>query len=243
MEAHPDREISTALLASFSRYPALRAQASAAQQASLAAALIALQRAMPAGVAGITGGVDFEKAQAGASPLALALLAETSVNPIVAQATGLLLVMFNVPSLPTLPPSATLLRHLWPRLQKYILLDPKDPLYAVCAQGAGGDEAAAAACFDEWREVRAPAAQAQLAAARQLLWQAFPNVDADGAPLSGSYLHETDFEDAEWRRSQWGDANYALLLDVKHKYDPAGLFICHHCVGSEEWTADGNCPL
>jgi hypothetical protein len=29
-------------------------------------------------------------------------------------------------------PSATLLRHLWPRLKEYIFLDDKDPLYAIC---------------------------------------------------------------------------------------------------------------
>ena len=62
-------------------------------------------------------------------------------------------------------------------------------------------------------------------------------------PVSGSYWAETDFIDAEWQRSHWGDATYSLLLDVKHKYDPNGLFVCHHCVGSEEWTADGNCPI
>ena len=42
--------------------------------------------------------------------------------------------------------------------------------------------------------------------------------------------------------TQWGAATYASLLDVKHKYDPAGLFVCHHCVGSEEWDPSGNCP-
>ena len=243
MEAHPDREISTALLASMSKYPTLRQMETPAQAAALAAALIALTRAMPAGVAGIGGGVDFEKGQAGAAPAALDLLAETSVNPIVADATGLLLIMYNIPSLPTLPPSATLLRHLWPRLQKYAFLDAKDPLFATCASGAAGDEADAAACFDEWRSERAPAAQAQLAAARKILWDAFPNLDENGAPASGSYWAETDYEDEEWQRSHWGDATYATLLDVKNKYDPDGLFVCHHCVGSEQWTRDGNCPV
>ena len=242
-EQHPDREISTELLASMSKYPVLRQMTTAADQAKLAAALIALQRAMPPGVAGISGGVDFEKGQAGAAPAALALLAETSVNPVVAQASGLLLVMYNVPSLPTLPPSATLLRHLWPRLQKYIFLDPKDPLYATCASGAGGDEADAVTCFDEWRSVRAPAAQAQLAAARKILWDAFPNLDADGIPLSGSYVHETDYNDDEWQRSHWGDATYSRLISIKHTLDPDGIFYCHHCVGSEEWDPAGLCPL
>jgi hypothetical protein len=166
--------------------------------AAQARALMALTRAMPAGVAGIGGGVDFEKGQAGASPWALAELAASSVNPVVADATGLLLIMYNVPSLPTLPPSSVLLRHLWPRLKQYIFLDPADSLYKICVNGTAGDETAAATCFDEWRTVRAPAAQAQLAAARKILWEAFPNVDADGVPLSGSYYHETDYADDDW---------------------------------------------
>jgi hypothetical protein len=28
-------------------------------------------------------------------------------------------------------------------------------------------------------------------------------------------------------------------LEVKKKYDPAGLFFVHHGVGSEEWSTDG----
>ena len=67
-------------------------------------------------------------------------------------------------------------------------------------------------------------------------------VDAKNNPVSGSYWAETDYEDGEWQRSHWGDATYARLLAVKNKYDPAGLFVCHHCVGSEQWTPDGNCP-
>jgi hypothetical protein len=30
---------------------------------------------------------------------------------------------------------------------------------------------------------------------------------------------------------------------VKRKYDPDGLFIVHHGVGSEDWSADGNTRL
>ncbi|MDF2759628.1 MAG: FAD-binding oxidoreductase, partial [Thermomicrobiales bacterium] len=29
------------------------------------------------------------------------------------------------------------------------------------------------------------------------------------------------------------------LLAVKDKYDPEGLFVVHHGVGSERWSADG----
>ncbi len=58
------------------------------------------------------------------------------------------------------------------------------------------------------------------------------------APESGSYVAETDYFERSWQRSFWGP-NYARLLEVKKKYDPAGLFFVHHGVGSEGWSADG----
>ncbi|MGH7557668.1 MAG: FAD-dependent oxidoreductase [Gemmatimonadota bacterium] len=54
----------------------------------------------------------------------------------------------------------------------------------------------------------------------------------------GSYVSESDFFERQWQRSFWGP-NYAKLAEVKRKYDPDGLFIVHHGVGSEEWSADG----
>ena len=59
-------------------------------------------------------------------------------------------------------------------------------------------------------------------------------------PDSGSYVNETDYFEPDWQRSFWGE-NYAALLRLKRKYDPDGLFFCHHCVGSEQWSADGMC--
>ena len=58
------------------------------------------------------------------------------------------------------------------------------------------------------------------------------------APDSGSYVSESNFFNASWQREYWG-TNYARLREVKKKYDPDGLFIVHHGVGSEEWSADG----
>ena len=55
---------------------------------------------------------------------------------------------------------------------------------------------------------------------------------------AGSYVSEAGFFDPDWRRGYWG-RNYARLLAVKKKYDPDGLFIVHHGVGSEFWSADG----
>ena len=34
--------------------------------------------------------------------------------------------------------------------------------------------------------------------------------------------------------------NYQRLLAVKNAYDPNGLFVCHHCVGSERWTVESS---
>lgn len=57
-------------------------------------------------------------------------------------------------------------------------------------------------------------------------------------PGAGSYVSESDFFLKDWQRAFWG-SNYARLLAVKKYYDPDGLFIVHHGVGSEEWSADG----
>jgi len=54
-------------------------------------------------------------------------------------------------------------------------------------------------------------------------------------PDSGSYVNETDYFEPDWQRSFWGK-NYARLLEIKRRYDPDGLFRCHHCVGSEDLT-------
>jgi FAD/FMN-containing dehydrogenase len=57
-------------------------------------------------------------------------------------------------------------------------------------------------------------------------------------PDAGSYVAESDFFESAWQQSFWG-SNYPRLVAVKRQYDPAGLFIVHHGVGSEEWSADG----
>ena len=58
------------------------------------------------------------------------------------------------------------------------------------------------------------------------------------APRAGSYVAESDFFESRWQESFWG-SNYSRLAAVKRQYDPAGLFVVHHGVGSEEWSADG----
>ncbi len=54
----------------------------------------------------------------------------------------------------------------------------------------------------------------------------------------GAYVAESNYFEPEWRKSYWG-SHYANLLAIKDKYDPDGLFITHHGVGSERWSADG----
>jgi FAD/FMN-containing dehydrogenase len=55
---------------------------------------------------------------------------------------------------------------------------------------------------------------------------------------TGSYLSEGNFFDRNWQQAFWG-TNYKRLSAAKKKYDPDGLFIVHHGVGSEFWTDDG----
>ena len=76
------------------------------------------------------------------------------------------------------------------------------------------------------------AARARVSAAMKVI--------RDATPGTGSYVNETDYFEENWQREFWGE-NYPRLLAIKQKYDPAGLFFCHHCVGSERWSADGNC--
>ena len=58
------------------------------------------------------------------------------------------------------------------------------------------------------------------------------------APNAGSYVSESNFFNSSWQQSFWG-TNYPRLRAAKDKFDPDGLFIVHHGVGSEDWSADG----
>jgi FAD/FMN-containing dehydrogenase len=58
------------------------------------------------------------------------------------------------------------------------------------------------------------------------------------APDSGSYLSESNYFNRSWQRDYWG-SHYERLRDIKKTYDPDGLFIVHHGVGSEDWSPDG----
>ena len=245
MEVHPDREISTALLASYSRYLPLSPRGTPSGLAHLAGALARVAALAPPAV-GPTASAGtlyfmYDKVQSGLGASAAGEFEGTALNPVQLDASALLLVMWNVPSLPTVPAGAPLLAALWPRLQQYIVRSPADALWGVCSGGAGGSAEAAAACWEGLARQRVPLLQAQLQALRASLYADLPNLlpgggSGAGAPYSGSYIAETDYEDADWAVSQWGARNYARLLAVKAAYDPAGLFVCHHCVGSEAWV-------
>jgi FAD/FMN-containing dehydrogenase len=58
------------------------------------------------------------------------------------------------------------------------------------------------------------------------------------APNAGSYLSESNYFNTSWQQAYWG-THYEKLRAIKKKYDPDGLFIVHHGVGSEDWSADG----
>jgi FAD/FMN-containing dehydrogenase len=58
------------------------------------------------------------------------------------------------------------------------------------------------------------------------------------APNAGSYVSESNFFNSAWRSEYWG-TNYPRLRSIKTQYDPDGLFVVHHGVGSEDWSPDG----
>lgn len=43
----------------------------------------------------------------------------------------------------------------------------------------------------------------------------------------GAYNNEADVGELDWQDAFWGE-NYPRLLDIKHKWDPTGLFYVHH---------------
>jgi hypothetical protein len=60
-------------------------------------------------------------------------------------------------------------------------------------------------------------------------------------PRAPTYVSECDFFQRDWQQSFWGP-HYPRLLAAKRRYDPDGLFVIHHGVGSEDWSADGFDP-
>ena len=106
------------------------------------------------------------KGQGGLPADLAAELHTTGLNPVLLDATGTYLLMYNIPSLPEVPVSSRLLQTLLPRLQTYVLRDPSDPLLAICKDGAAGNESAAVDCMAQWH-ARIPGLQAKLEKVRQ----------------------------------------------------------------------------
>ncbi|KAJ7451951.1 FAD binding domain protein [Mycena latifolia] len=64
------------------------------------------------------------------------------------------------------------------------------------------------------------------------------------APDSGAYLNEADTSEPDWKTAFYGK-NYARLLAIKDRYDPAQLLYGSTAVGGDRWieTKDGRlCP-
>ena len=57
-------------------------------------------------------------------------------------------------------------------------------------------------------------------------------------PGAGSYVSECDYFLEDWKRASWGP-HWRRLEAIKRRYDPDGLFIVHHGVGSDGWSSDG----
>ena len=51
------------------------------------------------------------------------------------------------------------------------------------------------------------------------------------APSAGSYLSERDYALADWQTACWGK-HHARLEAIKVRYDPNGMFVVHHGIGS-----------
>jgi len=242
MEQHPDREISTAIALSFSRLLPLSMRNTEEGARALAGVLLNSTLLLPPGsgpnASRATSFWMADKAQGNLASPQLEQFLATCLNPLLLDGSALYLYMLNIPSLPTVKPSAALAASLFPRLKNYAVLSPEDPLWGPCSDAAGsGNDTAARACFGGLVNDRVPWLQSQAAVLREALYSALPNTDpSTGDPLSMSYIAETDFFDEDWAVSQWGAVNFERLKVLKHQYDPEGLFVCHHCVGSEQWA-------
>jgi hypothetical protein len=191
------------------------------------------------------GGASFmtPKGQAGIPEEQQGWFNKTSLNPVILDAGGTLFSYAFMPWLAQVPPSSTALRGIWGGgLNKSAVLGSNatrvKEILALCDAGAAGDEDKAVACIHLWQFTLIPEHLKKVDIVRDILDVALPNVDAAGKPFSGSYWSETDYHERDFQLAYWGAEKYQKLLAIKQAYDPDGLFICHHCVGSEFWTAE-----
>jgi FAD/FMN-containing dehydrogenase len=100
--------------------------------------------------------------------------------------------------------------------------------FALAIIAAGEDPA-----YSGWHELdlrKGQVSAAAVEAANQALRSA--------APGTGSYMSECDYFLDDWKRASWG-RHWSRLEAIKERYDPNGLFVVHHGVGSDAWSADG----
>lgn len=100
--------------------------------------------------------------------------------------------------------------------------------FALAIIGAGQD-----AAYPGWSEPDTRKGETGAAAVR-----AADQALRAAAPGAGSYMSECDYFLVDWQRASWGHHS-ARLEAIKHRYDPDGLFVVHHGVGSNRWSADG----
>lgn len=62
------------------------------------------------------------------------------------------------------------------------------------------------------------------------------------APTTGGYMNEGDANDPDYIETFYG-SQYKSHLKAKLKYDPAGVFFCPTCVGSERYVDSKDGPL
>lgn len=65
------------------------------------------------------------------------------------------------------------------------------------------------------------------------------------APDTGAYMNEADIDDADFARDFYGE-HRRRLSEIKKRWDPAGVFYCRTCMGSEAWVEQGSgvlCPI
>lgn len=194
-----------------------------------------------------TVGVMIPKAQGGLPIHLRPTFHETALNPVILDAAGTLLQFTQLPWFEELPQTTHVLKAIWPRLSTSVELftdnctgSNASAVTRQCDAGANGDAAAAQACLGDWQDRLVPAFQRRADKVRVTLRDALPNVNASGLPFSGAYWSETDYFEKDFELSYWGAKKYTRLLEIKTRYDPRGLFICRHCVGSEYWTEESH---
>ena len=87
-----------------------------------------------------------------------------------------------------------------------------------------------------------PMAEAERDATERMTKVNVPILKAIEEEPLGMYANIADVNEVEWREMFWGE-NYGRLYEIKQRWDPEGLFIVWHGVGSEDWDEEGMCKL